>query len=87
MSTNHPTPSTGGHARWYQIRIQGHPDQRWSVWFDGLALSHDGTGSTVLEGSVVDQSALHELLSEVRDLGMPLISVIHEETRTEGNTP
>ena len=60
---------------WYQIRIQGHLDQRWASWFDGLELSHDGDGTTLLQGHVADQAALHGLLTRVRDMGLPLVSV------------
>jgi len=60
---------------WYRIRIQGHLDQRWTSWFDGLALTHDPDGTTVLQGPVADQAALHGLLGKVRDMGLPLVSV------------
>jgi hypothetical protein len=59
----------------YEIRLQGNLDARWSAWFDGLDVAHPGDGSTVIQGLVADQSALHGLLSKVRDVGMPLISV------------
>jgi hypothetical protein len=62
----------------YEIRIEGHLDQRWVSWFDGLALSHDPDGTTVLQGRVDDQAALHRLLAKVRDMGMPLVSVTRE---------
>jgi hypothetical protein len=59
----------------YQIRIKGHLDQQWTDWFEGLAITLEEDGDTLLTGSVVDQAALHGLLKKVRDLGMPLISV------------
>ena len=59
----------------YEIRLKGHLDGRWAAWFDGLSLSHESDGTTVLTGPVTDQAALHGLLSKVRDLGLPLISV------------
>jgi hypothetical protein len=59
----------------YQIRLQGHLDTRWSDWFDGLTLTRESDGTTLLEGPVVDQSALHGLLQQVRDTGLPLISM------------
>jgi hypothetical protein len=59
----------------YQIRVQGHLDGRWAEWFDGLCLTHQSDGTTLLQGSVVDQAALHGLLAKVRDLGLPLIAV------------
>jgi hypothetical protein len=59
----------------YEIRLQGHLDNRWAAWFDGLTVSHESDGVTVLRGPVVDQAALHGLLQRVRDTGLPLISV------------
>jgi hypothetical protein len=63
----------------YQIRIQGHLGSEWTDWFEGLTLTLEDNGETLLTGSVVDQAALHGLLRKVRDLGMPLISVIRVE--------
>jgi len=60
----------------YEIRTKGHLDDRRAVSFEGLTLTREGSGNTLLVGSVVDQAALHGLLRKVRDLGMPLISVI-----------
>jgi hypothetical protein len=59
----------------YQIRIQGHLSSEWTDWFEGLSISLEDNGETLLSGPVVDQAALHGLLRKVRDLGMPLISV------------
>ncbi len=59
----------------YEIRIGGHLDQHWSVWFDGLTLTHESDGTTRLSGFVADQAALHGVLTKVRDLGIVLISV------------
>ena len=59
----------------YQIRIQGHLGSEWTDWFEGLSLTLEDNGETLLTGSVVDQAALHGLLRKVRDLGMPLLSV------------
>ena len=69
--------STGNHngAGWYEIRLKGHLDSRWAAWFDGLSLSHDSGGTTVISGPVLDQAALHGLLQKVRDIGIPLVSV------------
>jgi hypothetical protein len=60
----------------YQIRIKGHLGPGWTDWFGGLAVTPTEGGETLLTGPVVDQAALHGLLRKVRDLGMPLISVI-----------
>ena len=61
----------------YEIRLKGHLDERWAERFAGLTLSHDGDGTTILVGPVVDQSALYGVLRTVRDLGLPLLSVTH----------
>jgi hypothetical protein len=58
-----------------EIRLEGHLDDRWAAWFDGLSLTQESDGSTVIHGSVVDQAALHGLLGKVRDVGLPLVSV------------
>jgi hypothetical protein len=69
-------PRPGPHAPvYYEIRIAGHLDQRWSTWFDGLAIIHEDDGTTTLRGAVTDQAELHGLLAKVRDLGATLISV------------
>ena len=59
----------------YEIRVRGHLDARWAAWFDGLCLTHQSDGTTLIQGTVVDQAALHGLLGKVRDLGLPLIAV------------
>jgi hypothetical protein len=64
----------GGPAR-YELRVQGVLEPSWSAWFDGLQVSSEPGGVTVLAGPVADQAALHGLLAKVRDLGLPLLSV------------
>jgi hypothetical protein len=59
----------------YEIRVKGRLDARWAARFDGLGLKHESAGTTLIHGRVADQAALHGLLSKVRDLGLPLISV------------
>lgn len=59
----------------YQIKIKGHLGPQWIEWFEGLAITLEDNGHTLLTGLVVDQAALHGLLRKVRDLGIPLISV------------
>ena len=59
----------------YQIRIKGHLGSQWTDWFEGLTITLEEDGDTLLTGPVIDQAALHGLLKKVRDLGMPLLSV------------
>ena len=59
----------------YQIRIKGQLDPQWKVWFEGLTITQEEDGDTLLTGPVADQAALHGLLKKVRDLGLPLVSV------------
>jgi hypothetical protein len=65
----------------YEIRIKGHLDNRWAGWFEGLAITLEDNGETLLTGPVVDQAALHGLLRKVRDLALPLVSVIHVDPK------
>ncbi len=64
----------------YQIRVKGTLDEMWSDWFDGFTLSLQGDDETLLTGPVTDQAALHGLLSKIRDLGLPLLSVKRVES-------
>ena len=59
----------------YEIRIECALDERWSCWFDGLDITTEPGGVTVITGRVADQAALHGLIARLRDLGIPLISV------------
>jgi len=75
MSETHA--STGNHCgpERYEIRIKGHLDDRWASWFEGLTVTLEDNGETLLSGPVIDQAALYGLLRKVRDWGMPLLSV------------
>jgi len=64
-----------GNAMVYQIRITGHLGRQWTDWFEGLAITLEDNGDTLLTGLVIDQAALHGLLRKIRDVGMPLVSV------------
>ena len=60
----------------YQIKVKGHLGSEWTDWFDGLSITLEDNGETLLIGPVVDQAALHGVLRKVRDVGLPLLSVI-----------
>jgi hypothetical protein len=83
MSGTNPSTGARHEPGRYEIRLMGHLDQRWAAWFDGLSLSHETDGTTIIHGPVADQAALHGLLQKVRDTGLPLVSV----TRVEPGPP
>ncbi len=62
-------------ANRYQIRVRGRLENRWAAQFDGMTLSHETSGTTLLEGLIADQAALHAILRRIRDLGLELLSV------------
>ncbi|HEX2991296.1 MAG TPA: hypothetical protein VHO49_11500 [Anaerolineales bacterium] len=70
----------------YRIRISGHLGPQWAEWFEGLAITLEDDGSTLLSGPVIDQAALHGILKKIRDLGMPLLSVDLSKPGTQSFT-
>jgi hypothetical protein len=72
---NNPSAVHPGNPGRYEIRLKGHLAARWTARFDQMTLTTHGDGTTTLEGPVVDQAALHGLLTQLRDLGLPLLSV------------
>ena len=70
----------------YQIVVKGHLDSEWSDWFDGLTITLGDNGETILSGPVVDQTALHGVLIKIRDLGLPLLSLVRVEPETENES-
>lgn len=61
--------------RSYEIRLKGHLDSQWTDWLEGLTITLEEDGTTLLTGPVIDQAALHGLLKKIRDLGLTLISI------------
>lgn len=59
----------------YRIRVKGHLADRWSDWLGGMAIHLQEDGTTVLAGPLVDQAALHGVIVQIRELGLPLLSV------------
>jgi hypothetical protein len=62
-------------AKVYEIRLKGHLEARWVTWFNGLTITLEEGGDTVLTGPVIDQATLHGLLKKIRDVGLPLLSI------------
>lgn len=76
MSTAHDAKEEPNQPELYQIRMKGHLDDTWADWFDGLTITRADNGETLLTGLVIDQAALYGVLRKVRDLGLPLLSVM-----------
>ena len=75
MSETHASTEQHYEPELYEIRIKGHLDDRWADWFEGLTFTHESDGTTLLDGLLTDQAALHGVLNRIRDLGLPIISV------------
>lgn len=60
---------------YYEIRVEGHLSDRWSDWFDGLAIRNDHNDETILSGSFVDQASLFGTLTKIQALNLTLLSV------------
>lgn len=76
VMTNRDNPRTSpSQPAVYQIRIKGHLNEQWVDWFEGMNITLEEDGNTLLTGPVIDQAALHGLLKKVRDAGMTLLSV------------
>jgi hypothetical protein len=76
MSNTLNSESDPGQPLVYQIRIKGHLDRQWTDWFEGLTITLEDNGETLLTGPVVDQAALYGLRRSVRDVAIPLLSVV-----------
>ncbi len=67
----------------YEIRVEGQLAQRWSDWFDGLAIRTDPNGETTLSGRLTDQAALFGVLAKIHSLNLTLISVYRSIPKNE----
>ena len=74
-NTPNPIPDAS-QDRVYQIRIKGHLGPHWGDWFDRMTTTAEANGDTLLTGPILDQAELHGLLRRIRDLGIPLISLM-----------
>ncbi|MEO6510046.1 MAG: DUF4386 domain-containing protein [Nocardioides sp.] len=77
MSTTRPIPSENPGWSQVEIRVKGHLEPRWSDWLDGLTLIRENDGTTLIEGPVIDQAALFGVINRLRDIALPLISILH----------
>ena len=66
----------------YEICVKGHLGPHWSHWFEGFEIAPQDNGETLLSGPVIDQAALYGVLIKVRDLGLPLISVMPAQPKS-----
>jgi hypothetical protein len=81
MSNKHSPEHDADQPMVYQIRLKGHLGRQRMDWFEGLTITLEEDGVTLLTGTVIEQAALHGLLRKVRDLGLPLVAVIHVEPK------
>jgi hypothetical protein len=81
MSENSAKPEGRHNPGTYEIRLRGHLDQRWAARLGVPSLNHESDGTTIMRGIATDQAALHGLLQRLRDLGLPLLSVIHTDAQ------
>jgi hypothetical protein len=86
MSETHVSTEDHHEPGLYEIRLKGHLDARWADQFEGMRFTYESDGTTILAGPVVDQAALHGLLRKVRDLVLPLVSVIRVDPK-QANGP
>jgi hypothetical protein len=84
MSENNQPETNLDHPMIYQIKVRSHLGSDWTEWFEGLTVTLEENGNTLLTGPVIDQAALYGLLKKVRDLGMILISVNCLEPKPAG---
>jgi hypothetical protein len=71
------------HPMNYEIRVKGHVDARRMRWFEGLDVTLDPNGETIISGPIIDQAALHGILNRIRDLGLSLLLVKRTDIQWE----
>lgn len=76
MTKNEYPGTNPSQTKIYQIRIKGHLGPQWTDWFEGLTVTLEASDTTLLTGPVRDQAELYGLLRKIRDLGIPLLSVV-----------
>ena len=81
METSHITAPDPKQPMIYKIRLQGTLSAQWKEWLGGVTITTEDDGNTLLTCQVIDQAALFGLLKKVRDLGLPLLSVIRISPR------
>ena len=86
MSEPHASTEQDNEPTCYEIRLKGHLDARWAKSFEHMSFTQTSDGTTILSGPVVDQATLYGLLRKVRDLGLPLLSVMEVGSR-QANKP
>ena len=79
MEQHQPPRATRGEPAVYQIKVKGQLSANWRTWFDGMTITQDGDGTSLISGPVADQAALHGLLRKVRDLGLTLLALSSSE--------
>ncbi len=79
-STSPSNDETGIH---YEIKVKGYLEEHWADWLGGLSITHDAHGNSLLTGVVPDQAALHGILTQIRDLGVTLISLMPQNIGVE----
>jgi hypothetical protein len=86
MSNKFASKTNAAQPMVYQIRLEGHLGSQWAEWFEGLTISLEASGDTVLTGPVADQAALYGLVKKLRDLGLPLRSILRLEADQEAGS-
>ncbi|MGD1853350.1 MAG: hypothetical protein ACFB2W_03785 [Leptolyngbyaceae cyanobacterium] len=82
---NQPCHSAKSHPQ-YEICVKGHLAPHWSHWFEGFAIAPKDNGETLLSGPVADQAAFYGVLTKIRDLGLPLVSVMPVQPKQTENS-